>query len=66
VASGIFDGFWEVHLHPWDICAGKLMVEEADGKVTNFNGEQIDIFSKQILATNGKIDKEMMEILLNK
>src|SRR3989339_513613 len=36
VASGVFDGFWEVHLHPWDICAGKLIVEEAGGVVTNF------------------------------
>ncbi len=63
VASGVFDGFWEVHLHPWDICAGKLLVEEAGGIVTNFAGEKIDIFSKQILAANGKIHRKMIELL---
>ncbi len=63
VASGVFDGFWEVHLNPWDICAGKLIVEEAGGIVTDFNGNEIDIFSKQILATNNSIHKRMMEIL---
>ena len=63
VASGVFDGFWEVHLHPWDVCAGKLIVEEAGGVVTNFDGEISDIYSKQILATNGKVHKKMVEIL---
>ncbi len=63
VARGVFDGFWEVYLNPWDICAGKFIVEEAGGIVTNFNGDQINIDSKQILATNGKIDKDMLEIL---
>jgi myo-inositol-1(or 4)-monophosphatase len=63
VASGVFDGFWEVALHPWDMCAGQLIIEEAGGLVTNFAGEKIDIFSKQILATNGKVHKRMVEIL---
>ena len=63
VASGVFDGFWEVHLHPWDICAGKLIVEEADGIVTNFSNEIINIYSKQILASNGNIHERMINIL---
>ncbi|MCX6171199.1 MAG: inositol monophosphatase family protein [Ignavibacteriales bacterium] len=63
VAAGVFDGFWEVHLHPWDMCAGKLIIEEAGGVVTNFAGEEIDIFSKQILATNGKVQKRMIDVL---
>ena len=63
VASGVFDGFWEVHLNPWDVCAGKLIVEEAGGLVTNFEGKVSDIYSKQILATNGKVHKKMVEIL---
>lgn len=63
VASGVFDGFWEVHLHPWDVCAGKLLVEEAGGNVTNFTGQEINIFSRQILATNGKVDSRMIDIL---
>jgi myo-inositol-1(or 4)-monophosphatase len=63
VARGVFDGFWEVFLNPWDICAGKLIVEEAGGLVTNFDGENINIDSKQILASNGKIHKDLIEIL---
>lgn len=63
VGLGVFDGYWEVHLHPWDICAGKLIVEEAGGRVTNFANQEIDIFSKQILATNGKVHSEMLSIL---
>ncbi|HSP87878.1 MAG TPA: inositol monophosphatase family protein [Ignavibacteriaceae bacterium] len=63
VAKGVFDGFWEVYLNPWDICAGKLIVEEAGGTVTNFNGEQIGIDSKQILASNGLVHKDLVEIL---
>lgn len=65
VASGVFDGYWEVSLSPWDMCAGKLIVEEAGGTVTNFNNEKMDIFSKQILATNGNIQKDMLQILNN-
>lgn len=63
VANGVFDGFWEVYLHPWDICAGKLIIEEAGGMVTGFNGEEIDIYTRRILATNGHIHKTMMDFL---
>ena len=63
VANGVFDGFWEVHLKPWDMCAGKLIVEEAGGLVTDFDGSQINIFSKRILASNGKVHDAMIEIL---
>jgi len=63
LASGVFDGFWEVHLHPWDICAGKLIAEEAGGIVTDFKGKSIDIFSKKILSTNNKIHKQMIEVM---
>lgn len=63
VASGVFDAFWEVHLNPWDICAGKLLVEEAGGIVTNFKNEQIDIYSKQILASNVNVQNAMLDIL---
>jgi len=63
VARGVFDGFWEVYLSPWDVCAGKFIVEEAGGIVTNFNSEQIGVDSKQILASDGKIHNDMLEIL---
>lgn len=65
-AEGVFDGFWEVFLHPWDMCAGKLLVEEAGGSVTDFNGNAINIFSKQILATNKLIHENMITILNEK
>ncbi len=63
VAEGIFDGFWEVSIFPWDILAGKLIIEEAGGLVSDFNGNKIGINTKQFLATNGLIHKDMMKIL---
>ncbi|MGE5398891.1 MAG: inositol monophosphatase family protein [Ignavibacteriales bacterium] len=63
VADGVFDGFWEMSLYPWDLCAGRLIVEEAGGLVTDFKGQKQDIFYKQILATNGKIHPKMVEVL---
>ena len=63
VAKGALDGYWENSLHPWDFCAGKLMLEEAGGIVTNFKGDDIDIFSKQILCTNKLIHQQMMDLI---
>ncbi len=64
VASSVFDGFWEVSLHPWDMCAGILIVEEAGGLVTDFKGSKTNARSaKQILATNGNIHAKMIEVL---
>ena len=63
LASGVFDGFWEVHLHPWDICAGKLIVEEAGGLVTDFHGNKTNIYTKRILSTNRKIHKQLIEVM---
>ncbi len=65
VASGVFDGYWEASLHPWDMCAGKLILEEAGGKVTNFAQNEIDIFSREILASNGKVHQQMSETLIS-
>ncbi len=63
VANGRFDGFWEVFLNPWDMAAGALLVEEAGGTVTHFNGAQHSIFGKNILASNGKVHQQMMSVL---
>lgn len=63
VAAGVFDGFWEVYLNPWDMAAGKLLVEEAGGTVTDFNGTPMNIFNKQILASNGIVHSEMLRVL---
>jgi myo-inositol-1(or 4)-monophosphatase len=58
VAAGRFDGFWEWKLHPWDTAAGWLVVEEAGGRVTDFDGSPYDPWLPRILATNGRIHDE--------
>lgn len=63
VASGVFDGFWEINLKPWDIAAGKLLVEEAGGLTSDFNNNPINIYDKQILATNKLIHNDMLKVL---
>jgi len=63
VAAGRFDGFWELKLQPWDVAAGKLLVEEAGGTVTDFRGDPLDIYGQQLLASNGRIHEEMIRVL---
>jgi myo-inositol-1(or 4)-monophosphatase len=63
VASGRFDGFWEMKLFPWDVSAGALLVEEAGGKVTDFNGNTFDIYAREVLASNGLIHQDMIDVL---
>ena len=63
VACGRFDAFWEVALNPWDMAAGVLLVEEAGGKLSDFNGEQHSIFKKDIVASNGIVHQEMLRVL---
>jgi len=63
LACGRFDGFWELNLHPWDSAAGALIVREAGGTVTRFDGSPYSHYDKQILATNGKIHAEMRQVL---
>lgn len=60
VASGIFDGYFEFSLKPWDTAAGALIVEEAGGRVSNLKGERFNPFMKEIAATNGKIHAELL------
>lgn len=63
VACGRFDGFWEENLKPWDTAAGMLIAREAGGKVTDFNERPFHMEHQQILATNGKIHREMLTLL---
>lgn len=63
VACGRFDGFWELELNPWDTAAGWLIITEAGGKVTTFNGDKYNYNIKEILASNGKIHGKMSQIL---
>lgn len=63
VAAGRFDGFYEHKLNAWDSAAGFLMVEEAGGKVTDFNGKYYSPYQPHLLATNGKIHEELLGII---
>jgi myo-inositol-1(or 4)-monophosphatase len=63
VACGRFDGFWELKLRPWDVAAGSLIVREAGGRVSDFSGKVSSIHDDEILASNGKIHGQMIEIL---
>lgn len=60
VASGRYDGFWEFNLNPWDTAAGVLIVQEAGGKVTRFDGTAFRLDSHEVLATNGLIHNEVI------
>ena len=59
-ARGVFDGFWEMRLPPWDVAAGSLLVEEAGGKVTDCAGRAFDINKPEILASNGLIHSTLV------
>ncbi len=64
VAAGRFDGFWELKLHPWDVAAGILLIEEAGGTLSNFSGDSYSIDSFDLLATNGAIHQELSEAII--
>ncbi len=63
VACGRFEGFWEEGLRPWDVAAGKLLVEEAGGRVTRNDGTPFDIYTPPVLASNGLVHEQMMRVL---
>ena len=62
-AMGRFEGFWELKLHPWDYAAGWLMVEEAGGTMSRFDGSSFQMGDRSILASNGHIHQAMVDIL---
>jgi myo-inositol-1(or 4)-monophosphatase len=63
VACGRSDGFWETGLSPWDTAAGSLIVTEAGGVVTDLTGEEFDLQSGRLLASNGHIHDEVVFVL---
>ncbi len=63
VAAGRLDGYWELKLQPWDVAAGSLIVREAGGMVSDFSGVRFSIYDKEILASNGRIHNQMVEVL---
>jgi len=62
VACGRLDGFWEFNLNPWDTSAGALMVREAGGVVTHFDGSDWSLDSRETLASNGTIQASLVHI----
>jgi len=63
VACGRFDGFWEDGLNTWDIAAGALLVSVAGGRITNFENEPLDIYTKKVVASNGRVHDAMLRLL---
>ncbi len=63
LACGRFDGFWESSLSPWDMAAGTLVVREAGGRVSAYDGGEFRLDGRQILASNGAVHEEMMTVL---
>ncbi len=63
VACGRVDGYWEWRLKPWDCAAGKIIVEEAGGRLSDFSGRPYSIYGQHTLATNGKIHLEMLRVM---
>jgi len=63
VACGRFDGFWEIGLHPWDVAAAVLLVREAGGRATDFEGGPDCLLGEFIVASNGRIHDEMLRVI---
>ena len=63
VAAGRFDGFYEEGLRPWDVAAGVLLVKEAGGRVTHYDGKPFQIYTPPIAASNGLVHDAMLEVL---
>jgi myo-inositol-1(or 4)-monophosphatase len=63
VAAGRFEGFYEISLNAWDVAAGSFLVQQAGGKVTDFNGGDDFIFGGSLVSSNGLIHAEMMEVV---
>lgn len=63
VAAGCYQGYWERGLKPWDTAAGILILQEAGGMVSTYEGNPYAIFEDTILASNGKIHQQMLQVL---
>jgi myo-inositol-1(or 4)-monophosphatase len=63
VACGRLDGFWEIRLKPWDVAAGVLLVREAGGRATDFEGSPDCLSGEFIVASNGRIHDDMLRVI---
>ena len=66
VACGRFEGFWELKLNPWDMAAGAVVLSEAGGRLTDFQGRPADIYVPELCASNGLIHQAMLGLLREK
>ena len=62
VARGVFGGYWEDGLNPWDIAAGIVLVQEAGGRVTSYDGEAVDLHAGAVVASNGPLHEELLAL----
>lgn len=63
IAQGLLSIFWETNLKPWDVAAGVLLVEEAGGQITKFDGTRMSLDTGELLATNKKLHLEVVKLL---
>src|SRR5687768_15875552 len=63
VACGRLEGFFEYNLHPWDVAAGTLIVQQAGGMVTDFKGGDTFLFGDQLCASNALVHDEMLKLI---
>ncbi|HSE60240.1 MAG TPA: inositol monophosphatase family protein, partial [Nitrospiraceae bacterium] len=63
VAAGRLDGYWEVKLSPWDSAAGSVVLREAGGRITHFDGSPYSIYGKDLVASNGPLHPAMLQVL---
>jgi myo-inositol-1(or 4)-monophosphatase len=63
VACGRLDGYWEFGLHSWDTAAASLIVKEAGGVISDFEGNAFSIWGQETLGSNGLIHTEMRHII---
>lgn len=63
IAAGRLDGYWQVNLSPWDVAAGALIVQEAQGNVTNYSGGAFQARDRQIVASNVRLHRDMLDVI---
>ena len=63
IACGRFDGFWELELHPWDVAAGLLLIDEAGGTSSDLAGGPVPASGNRLVASNGRLHPQLLEVL---
>ena len=64
VANGVYEGYYEINLKPWDVAAGIIILNEAGGKVTNHFGEEFNMFTDRcIVSSNSKIHNTLVSYI---